>query len=244
LKTTRTPWLWKLELFAFGLSVLAILAFRTHLIGWRPSLMLMAAALTTVVAMGFFSLLILFAKLRSGKQQGASRHCLVATLLSLPVLIAILFLGMRAAKLPPIHDITTDPGNPPELTAAASMRSRGDNSVGYGGTELAAQQRQSYPDILPLTTTMAPARAFDQALATAQRLGWQIVGNNKEQGTIAALDRSLIFGFIDDIAIRIIPEDNGSRIDLRSASRAGVSDLGVNANRIRRFIQQFNAPKA
>jgi len=206
--------------------------------------MLMAGALMTVVLLGFFSLMVLFAKLRSGTPQGASRHCLLAALLALPVLIGILLLGMRGTRVPPIHDITTDPGNPPALTAAASVRAAGDNSTNYAGASVAEQQQQAYPDITPLTTTMAPTQAYAHALATVQSLGWQVVDKNLEQGTIEALDRSRIFGFIDDIAIRIRPDAKGSRIDLRSASRVGVSDLGVNAKRIRQFIQQFNNPKA
>jgi len=243
LKTSRTPWLWRFELIALGLSLLAIFSFRLQLLGWRPSLILMAGALTAVVLMGFFSLMVLFAKLRSGNAQGASRHCLLAALLAMPVLIGILLLGMRGAKVPPIHDITTDPGKPPELTAAASMRGAGDNSATYAGTVIAEQQQQAYPDIAPLTTVMPPAQAYEHALATALALGWQIVAKNQERGTIEALDRSLLFGFIDDIVIRIRPDTMGSRIDLRSASRAGVSDLGVNAKRIRQFMQQFNHPK-
>lgn len=240
LKTTRTPWLWKLELFAFGLSALAILAFRMHLLGWRPALLLTAAALTGVVLIGFSSLLILLAKLRAGRQQGASRHCLPAFALSLPVLIGILLLGMQGAKVPPIHDITTDPANPPELASAVAQRGPGDNSVDYGGAAIAEQQRLAYADIVPIKPALPPDRAYARALATARSLGWQIVAEDQAKGSIEARDRSLVFGFIDDIAIRVTAEGNGSRIDLRSASRAGAGDLGVNAKRIRKFIHAFN----
>ncbi|MGE4559348.1 MAG: DUF1499 domain-containing protein [Desulfobulbus sp.] len=243
MKTTRTPWLWKLELFTFGLSALAILAFRMQWLGWRPALLLTAAALAGVVLTGFSSLLILLAKLRSGKQQGAGRHCLLAFALSLPVLIGILLLGMQGAKVPPIHDITTDPAHPPELVAAASQRGPGDNSIRYEGTALAEQQRLAYADIAPIKSALSTDRAYARALATARSLGWQIVAEDQARGSIEAQDRSLIFGFIDDVVIRVKAEGNGSRIDLRSASRAGAGDLGVNAKRIRKFIQSFNTSK-
>jgi uncharacterized protein (DUF1499 family) len=87
---------------------------------------------------------------------------------------------------------------------------------------------------------MPPVQAFEHCLATAQALGWQVVAQDRQQGRIEAIDRTLIFGFVDDIAIRITPQGDGSRIDLRSASRAGVSDLGVNAKRIRTFTTLFN----
>lgn len=46
-------------------------------------------------------------------------------------------------------------------------------------------------------------------------------------------------GFIDDIVIRIRPDGNGSLLDIRSVSRVGLSDVGTNAGRIRRFIKVF-----
>jgi uncharacterized protein (DUF1499 family) len=240
LKTSRTPWLWKLQLCVLTLSALAVLAFRVHLLAWRPALLLTGGALAVVIFIGFISLLILFTKLRAGRPQGAGRHCLLATALSLPVLIGVLLLGIQGAKFPPIHDITTDPENPPLFTAAASLRTPGDNSLTYGGTTIAEQQRQAYADLLPLESTMPPSQSFEHCLATAHALGWQVVAQELQQGRIEAIDRTLIFGFVDDIAIRITPQGDGSRIDLRSASRAGVSDLGVNAKRIRAFTTLFN----
>lgn len=242
-QTTRTPWLWQLQCLALALSALAILAFRVQIFGWRIALLLTAAGLAAVILLGFLGLLILFAKLRSGRQQSAGRHCLLATVLSLPVLIGVLLLGMRGAKVPPIHDITTDPIRPPVLSAAASQRGPADNSVVYDAATVAGQQRQAYADIAPLKTAMAPTQAYARALALARELGWRIVVENQAQGVIEAEDRSLIFGFIDDIAIRVTAEGTGSRVDLRSASRAGVSDLGVNAQRGRNFSHQFNTPQ-
>ncbi|MDD2462754.1 MAG: DUF1499 domain-containing protein, partial [Desulfobulbus sp.] len=227
MKTNRTPWLWKIELIAFGVSILAIFAFRMQLLGWRPALLSVATTLSAVVLIGFLSLMILFAKLRSGRAQGASRHCLLAVLLSLPVLIGLLLLGMRGAKAPPIHDITTDLANPPAFTVAATQRRPGDNSALYPGAAIGEQQQQAYPDLAPIKTPLTPDLAYTRAIAIAHALGWQVVSQNLANGTIEATDRSLVFGFIDDIALRITVEGNGSRIDLRSASRAGVSDLGV-----------------
>lgn len=243
MQTTHTHWLWRLQLGALSLSALAILAFRMQWLAWRPALLLNAFFLSAVVVIGFTSLLILFAKLRAGRQKGAGRHCLLAVVLSLPVLIGILALGMRSANVPPIHDISTDALNPPQLLATATQRGPGDNSVTYAGTELATQQQQAYADIAPLLSPLTPAQAFDRCLIVAGNLGWQILTQNRDQGVIEAVDRTLIFGFKDDIAIRITAQGEGSRIDLRSASRAGVSDLGVNARRIRAFTRQLTNPQ-
>lgn len=244
MQTTYTPWLWRSQLVALAASALAVIAFRGQWLGWRPALLANAFFLTTVVLIGFVSLLILFAKLRSGSPLAVARHCLLATALSLPVLIGILMLGMRGAKAPPIHDISTDTLTPPAFVAAASQRRPGDNPVSYAGAELAKQQQQAYADIAPLLSPLPPAQAFERCLGVARELDWQVIAQDRDKGVIEAIDRSRIFGFTDDIVLRVTPQEAGSRIDLRSASRAGVSDLGVNAERIRRFTRQFNtSPK-
>jgi uncharacterized protein (DUF1499 family) len=149
--------------------------------------------------------------------------------------------GYAGAKAPPINDITTDIVNPPVFQSAQIQRRAGDNSIDYPGKNVADQQVQAYPDITPLETPLPSDAAFAQCLAAAEQLGWRIVGQDRMQGLIEAEDRTLIFGFIDDVVIRIASTGNGSRIDLRSASRAGVGDLGVNARRIIEFTRTFNS---
>jgi len=132
--------------------------------------------------------------------------------------------------VPPIHDITTDPDNPPTFVAVVPLRQgEGINSVAYEGAKVAEQQRQAYPDVVPLTVGLAPDVAFARALDTAQRMGWTIVASDKPAGGIEASQRSRWMGFTDDIIVRVTPASSGSRIDLRSSSRYGRSDFGVNA---------------
>jgi len=122
--------------------------------------------------------------------------------------------------VPPIHDITTDPDNPPAFSAVVPLRQgEGINSVDYEGAKIAEQQRQAYPDIVPLTVGLAPDVAFALALETAQQMGWMIVASDKAAGRIEASQRSWGMGFPDDIVVRVAPASSGSRIDLRSSSR-------------------------
>lgn len=138
--------------------------------------------------------------------------------------------------VPPINDITTDPDNPPAFVAAAALRkAQNYNTTDYAGPALAEQQRRAYPEIAPILLDVPPQNAFSQALATAQRLGWTITETDPAEGRIEATETSRWFRFVDDIVIRVTPADKGSRIDLRSSSRVGRSDFGVNAARIRRF---------
>jgi uncharacterized protein (DUF1499 family) len=140
-------------------------------------------------------------------------------------------------KYPPIDDITTDTANPPALGAAVALRkAEGGNPATYQGAKIAEQQKHAYPDIVPLTLAIAPPQAFARALGTAQRMGWTIVEGDPISGRIEASDRSRWFGFTDDIVIRITASGNGSRIDMRSSSRHGRGDFGVNAARIRTYL--------
>jgi uncharacterized protein (DUF1499 family) len=236
----RTHWLLNAQFCWLVLALAAVVGFRVSLLTWRPALMLVAVAVGGLVLIGFVSLLVLFARLRAGRRDGVP-PCLLAAGVGLPALIGVLLAGMQGAKAPPIHDITTDPGNPPLFRAAAGLRDPSDNPIDYPGTAAAERQRQAYPDIVSFEAPLPPAEAFDKSLAVAERLSWRIIGQNRELGMIEAVDRTLIFGFTDDIVIRIGAKGSGSRVDLRSASRAGVSDLGVNAKRIRAFGTAFNA---
>jgi len=139
--------------------------------------------------------------------------------------------------VPPIHDITTDPDNPPAFVAVGPLRQgQGINPVTYEGAKVAEQQRKAYPDIVPLTVGLAPDAAFARALDTARQMGWTIVASDKAAGRIEASQRSRWMGFPDDIVIRVAPANSGSRIDLRSSSRYGRSDFGVNAARVREYL--------
>ena len=105
---------------------------------------------------------------------------------------------------------------------------------------MAAQQREAYPDIVPADYPVDTQAAFEAAVAAARDLGWTVVAMDEAGGRIEAIDRTFWFGFADDVVIRIRPTDAGSRIDVRSVSRVGVSDVGANAARIRDFLAQLD----
>ncbi len=147
----------------------------------------------------------------------------------------------QAASVPPIHDITTDTQSPPRFHALLEVRKQAGAGVDYPGQQTAAQQRQGYPDLHTIELASPPADAFKQALAVAHELGWRIALADADAGRIEATDTTFWFGFHDDVVVRIQAENQGSRVDIRSVSRVGVSDLGKNAQRIRRFARRFQA---
>jgi len=148
-------------------------------------------------------------------------------------------MGRAARSVPPIHDISTDTVHPPEFVALATVRRASPNGADYPGGAVAEAQRKAYPDILPLALGAHPAAAYRRCLEAARSLGWQIVLADPKAMRVEATDTTRFFGFKDDIVIRVTPLDAASRIDIRSASRVGRSDLGVNAKRIRAFYREM-----
>jgi uncharacterized protein (DUF1499 family) len=143
---------------------------------------------------------------------------------------------LAAQSLPPINDVTTDPRDPPRLVALLPMRGDATTAANYGGDAVARLQKAGYPDIGPVTLSVAPAEALTRAEQAARALGWNVVAVEPENGRIEAIAVTPWFGFHDDIVIRVRPMPEGSRVDIRSKSRQGLSDLGTNARRIRAFV--------
>lgn len=161
------------------------------------------------------------------------------------LLIAAAFIGLMlsyvytARHVPPIHDISTDTVHPPQFVAILPLRRDAPNSAVYGGSAIAAQQRAAYSDIVPVILPVSPKTMFDAALAQVREAGWTLVYANADQGRIEATAKTRWFGFKDDVVIRIAAVSGGSRLDMRSESRVGRSDLGTNARRIRTFIAKL-----
>jgi uncharacterized protein (DUF1499 family) len=127
--------------------------------------------------------------------------------------------------LPYINDITTDTETPPQFSQPRPYE-----------RHFAELQHLGYPDLQPLELAVPPAQAFAHARAAAQALGWELAAADESAGRIEAVATTFWFGFKDDIAVRVAPSGAGSRIDVRSHSRVGRSDLGANAARIRKFF--------
>ena len=86
-----------------------------------------------------------------------------------------------------------------------------------------------------------PAQAFDRAASAAKEMKWDIVATDPAQGRIEATATTFWFGFKDDIVVRITAEGSGSRVDVRSLSRIGKSDVGANAKRVREYLAKVKA---
>ena len=173
---------------------------------------------------------------------------LVALLLDAVILAYPGYLAVQYQRLPPIHDITTDSIDPPKFETLARLRvGDGTNTAVYAGLYSAEQQRQTWPDIETVQLDVPAARAYDIVLQLVTKRKWRIVDARapqlpKLEGKIEAVARTLIMGFREDVAIRVQPDGNeASRVDIRSSSRYFESDLGSNASRITKLIDDINA---
>ena len=141
---------------------------------------------------------------------------------------------------PPIHDITTDTQNPPEFEAIVPLRADAPNPPQYIQEDgPAAAQEAFYSDIEPIVVSLSYNEAYDRALEAAKDMPWTLVNESRKNGKIEAYEKLAWYGFIDDVVIRVDTTETGSRIDIRSKSRIGRGDLGVNAKRIRAYSKEF-----
>jgi uncharacterized protein (DUF1499 family) len=174
------------------------------------------------------------------RRRSMRRATLVPALLGLALGAAVtgypLSILHTARAVPPIHDITTDTVDPPAFVAVLPLRRDAPNPATYGGPAIARQQQAAYPDIKPARFNAAPARVFAAALDTAKALGWEIVAAAPAEGRIEGTATTFWYHFKDDVVIRIRPEGDGTRLDIRSESRVGRSDIGTNARRIEQFL--------
>jgi uncharacterized protein (DUF1499 family) len=227
-----------------GLAVLAVVLLALAPIGWRTGLWhfrtsfsyLMAPAAWVGIAAGVISLVALF--WWTSNDTGTRIMALAGLVIGALMFYMPWSYYHTLGTVPRIHDVATDTENPPIFSAAIlTARAAEQGNSTDRDPKVAALQKQGYPDIAPVKTALPPAQAYERALAAAQGMsGWTIVTQDPASGRIEARQSTLFMGFTDDIVIRIAADGPGSRIDMRSESRQGISDFGVNANRVRGYI--------
>jgi len=234
-------WSARLALFALAVAALSIIIVRSGLLEIEPALATFAAALVfagLAVLLAFASFIVIWRQGLAGLGSA-----ILGLVLSLLLLAYPGYLGYRASKLPAITDITTDTGNPPRFDALAKQRPRGTSD--YPGAAVAQKQRAAYPDIAPLQVNAPPKLAYDMALTLVTKRKWHVVdarppAAGRREAVIEAVARTPIMGFRDDVVIRVSTTNDGSRIDMRSASRYGLHDFGANAARIRSLLDDLD----
>ncbi|MEA2897594.1 MAG: hypothetical protein QOJ84_3209 [Bradyrhizobium sp.] len=243
--SSLASWSRHLAVFAAVAAVVSIVIVRFGFLEMRPALATFFGALACA-GLSILVGLAAFVAIWQNGSRGMSR-ILLAMLIDVAVLAYPAYLGWQYRKLPPIHDITTDPIDPPRFDALSRVRaSDGANTAVYAGLYSAELQRAAYPDIEPVDLDVPVQRAYEVTLALVTKRKWLVIDERAPQpprriGRIEAVARTPIMGFREDVSIRITPDGEGSRVDIRSSSRYFDSDLGSNASRIARLIEDINS---
>ena len=209
-----------LALLGAALLVLSGLGVRTGLWSYGIGIRLFAA----VIFVGLGAVLMSIISFAVPRLRG--RSVWISLLVGIAAAAVPLYFLLQARSVPPIHDITTDTDKPPQFVA---------NPSDYD-PQVAEIQKRAYPHVRPLELAVPPAAAFARALSAAREMGWEVVAAAEKDGRIEAVATTRWFGFKDDVVVRLTPAAGGTRIDVRSKSRVGRSDVGANARRIERFL--------
>ncbi len=234
-------WPWRL-----GLGVL--------IVQWGPRL-LIASAVIAVIAL----IAVLIRKPRRGWQAAV-----IALLIPAVGFGYMGWVKTQSADIPPIHDVATDIIDPPapsarllalrttaeanpvlDMTAplTAADAYQGPRFARFGERSLGQIGHEAYPAVRTVEAKATPAVAFAAARKVAQDMGWTLVTEDEAGGVIEATAETFWFGFKDDVIIRVRPvaDGTGARIDARSISRVGLSDLGANGSRIEAYLARVSA---
>lgn len=242
----KSSWSWKLGLVgligvvgAIVVGLIAMTLARFDVVGKITGFIWFVGAQPVVLVAGAIALIGLVIGLV--KKSGPKWPAVMALVLAM-AMVSVLWFAIRvpAGQYPVMHDITTDVDDPPAFTA---WELREDNLVPFESMEeWRAAHREGYPDIGPIVMRQSPQEALAIARALAEERGWTITDSDPAAGRIEAIAYAGYVRFRDHVVIEVTPIDDGStRVDMRSTSEVGVSDLGYNAKRIREFLAAMEA---
>jgi hypothetical protein len=237
---------WSARLASVSIPVLVIAA-----VGHRADLLDAAATYGamgvgfTIAALAVIAGLAAFEAIwRDGRKGG--RTAMWGVFLGIAVLSLPAIGAWKVIAYPRLVDVSTDLDDPPAFASPLADRGPDARAVPPPSDDNAELQREAYPDIVPRHYPADTQRVFDEALALVQDRGWRLLDSHPPDdtdgiGRIEAVARTVIFGFSEDVVIRVQADGDGALVDMRSAARHGAHDLGANAARIRAFFVDLDA---
>lgn len=153
------------------------------------------------------------------------------------LVVAVVFVASGGGNVPRINDITTDTADPPVFVHALTLPENVGRDMAYPGEAFASQQRDGYGEIEAVTLASPPDEAFRRVAASARSIdGWVITREDPAARALEGYEVSKLFRFKDDFVIVVRDSNGHSVVHMRSKSRDGQGDMGVNAKRIRTFL--------
>lgn len=226
------------------LLLVAALGTKAGLIDWRFGFGVMTRQWVSTAAMigvaaGFVALLAAFTDLRR-----LGVPALIALLIPAAMLGGLFHLRQKAASVPPIHDVATDWTTPLAFSRSFMARARGDaaNPIEadprapvkagspWSGRRVAEINAETCPGAKPVPRMVGP----DRVREVLEDMGLTVFG--VAPWRVEATAESTWFGFKDDVVVRMAP----NRTDVRSVSRVGVSDLGMNCKRVTEIVERLS----
>jgi uncharacterized protein (DUF1499 family) len=237
-------WSPRVAWFALAVTLIAVGLIRFQLVDLMSGAAALAAGLFLAVeaaGLAAFAFVRIWTEGRRGIGLAVSGLLLAGLILGYPGWFAV-----KALTRPPLTDVSTDIEDPPAFSRSrAAMEARNGRVPPDVAPELRRLQRGAYPQIAPLTLDLPPDQVFELVQKAAANRRWQVIeavrpGGRVGLGRLEAVDRTFLLRLPDDITVRIRPRADGARIDVRSASRIGQHDLGQNAQRIQRFLEEVS----
>lgn len=226
------------------LLAISLVGYRVDVLPFQFAILLLVVGLLvcTLVAIVEFWVLSVNAL---NKKPLRLEYLVLAVVCAIGPCLSLYLVGIEGFRAPRIHDITTDTVNPPAFLYTREDEGFRENSLAYGRDQLSAEQLtaiqlDAYADIRTLIVQVPARRAYQKAIFVGRLLGWKISAREVSMLHFEAKATTPLFGFVDDIVVRITPlDEQSSAIDIRSVSRVGVSDMSANAKRIRVFFDKL-----
>lgn len=236
---------WSRWLGAFSVPVLVIvtIAHRAGMMPTNQALVLVAAAFGFAAVALVLALVAAAFIWHDGRRGG--RDAAIGAIWAVLALSPVVYLAVEWVDFPKVTDVSTDAVDPPLYREAAFLRAGRLASARPPSPEERARVHAAWPEIVTRRFSVGSDLLFFVTRRLVEEEGWLVTEmlqptGDGERGRIEAVARTLIFGFEDDVVVRVLPEPSGSRIDLRSSIRWGSHDFGRNARRIRGFLDELD----
>ena len=240
--------------------LVAVFGPKFGLIDWKIGFLTMVVTAGPIL-MGIVALVALVALVLAFVKGPRDEWWKAALALAIPVALFAGLMSVRAKgeSVPPIHDVATNTANPPQFSPETrAMRDEfganpiNDYATPIGEIEMWAERvkgqpiatqnhagiiAESYGDLAPVAYSTSDADAMATVAGAMEDIGLSDVRRDDAAGTVEGTAETFAFGFRDDVVARVAD----GRIDLRSVSRVGVSDLGYNAARVRELAKAIES---